>query len=119
MRYWSSIVFAAAAVAAFIALVPGAAQGQGKGKGGAPADPRQSQAVQKLPNGKPDLSGIWDHPRTFDLGMASAGCVGETRGCSWKPDGLVPFSEFGKAEQTRHHFDYGLHCLPWGYVRSW
>lgn len=123
IRYWSLIVFGAAvAVGLSFAPTPAAGQGQGKGKGNggaAPVDPRQSQAVPRLPNGKPDLSGIWDHPRTFDLGKESAGCVGTTPGCTWKPDGPVPFTEFGKAEQTKHHFDYGLHCLPWGYVRSW
>ena len=121
IRHWSLIVFAAATIAGLsLAPTPAAGQGEGKGKGkAAPVDPRQSQPVPKLPNGKPDLSGIWDHPRTFDLGKESAGCVGTTPGCSWKPDGPVPFTEFGKAEQTKHHFDYGLHCLPWGYVRSW
>ena len=26
---------------------------------------------------------------------------------------------FGKAENAKPKFDYGVHCLPWGYVRSW
>jgi len=121
---WSSLSFVlAAAVMAGLSLAPTPAGAQGEGKKGnggpGPVDPRQSQPVPRLPNGKPDLSGIWDHPRTTDLGKAANGCVATTRGCSWKPDGPIPFTEFGKAEQTKHHFDYGVHCLPWGYVRSW
>jgi len=126
LRYWSSMIFAVACLVGLGMLAttsPAQEQAkQGKGKGKRPPeppDPRQSQAVPKLPNGHPDLGGVWDHPRTGDLGKQANGCVGQTAGCSWVPDGPVPFTEFGKAEQTREHFDYGVHCLPWGYVRSW
>jgi hypothetical protein len=29
---------------------------------------------------------------------------------------LTPFAQ---AENAKPKFDYGVHCLPWGYVRSW
>jgi len=131
-RIVGSFIFAAALLAGLsITPTPATAQGKGGGKGKvAPADPRQSQPVPKLPNGKPDFSGTWDHPRTGDLGKPAQGCVGGTAGCSWMPEetisgciakkeSCVPFTEFGKAELKKEHFDYGVHCLPWGYVRSW
>ena len=40
------------------------------------------QPVPKLANGKPDLSGVWDHPRVGDMSKDVSGrCVGGTMGC--------------------------------------
>ncbi len=80
------------------------------------------QPVPRLSNGKPDLSGVWDHPRVGDMSKNVSGrCVGGTQGCSsigFKDlDSLL--TPYGKAENSRAKFDYGVHCLPWGYVRSW
>ena len=80
------------------------------------------QQVPKLSNGKPDLSGVWDHPRVGDMSKDVKGrCVGGTMGCSsiGFKDIDSPLTPYGKAENSKTKFDYGVHCLPWGYVRSW
>jgi hypothetical protein len=84
----------------------------------------QSNAVRPAPrlaNGKPDFTGIWDHPRVGDISQDSTGrCAGETPGCSNKGAGTLPFTPLGKTENERKDkFDYGARCLPWGYVRSY
>jgi len=81
-----------------------------------------AQPVPRLPNGKPDLSGVWDHPRVGDVSADVKGaCVGGTPGCSsiGAHDLDKTLTPFGKAENAKERFDYGVHCLPWGYVRSW
>jgi hypothetical protein len=85
----------------------------------------QGGAIPRLANGKPDFTGIWDHPRTGDVGRNANGCAGGTQGCSSTTDvqnGQMPFTAAGKAEKDKNNkpttFDYGAHCLPWGYVRS-
>src|SRR4051794_13172031 len=78
------------------------------------------QSVPRLPDGKPDLSGVWDHPRVTDIGTNAEGkCAGETPGCKSTGFGEWPFTPYGAAEFKKEKFDYGVHCLPWGYVRSW
>ncbi len=116
IRIWTSIF----AVAAVLSLAPSPAAAQAKG--GAPADPRQSKPVPRLQNGKPDLSGVWDHPRVGDLSKDVSGrCVGGTMGCSsvGVKDLTSLYTPFAAAENAKPKFDYGVHCLPWGYVRSW
>jgi hypothetical protein len=75
----------------------------------------------RLANGKPDLTGVWDHPRVADISRDVKGpCAGETPGCSNKGAGDLVFTPLGKTENERKDkFDYGAHCLPWGYVRSY
>src|SRR5690348_10004200 len=114
MRLGSSLIAAAALLAGLcVVSLPAAAQSGAAG---------QNQEVPRLPNGKPDLSGVWDHPRVGDLSKDVNGrCVGNTPGCSsigFKDlDSLL--TPYGKAENAKAKFDYGVHCLPWGYVRSW
>ena len=82
----------------------------------------QAQPVPRLANGKPDLSGVWDHPRVGDMSKDVNGrCVGGTAGCSsiGAHDLTSLLTPFGKSENAKAKFDYGVHCLPWGYVRSW
>jgi hypothetical protein len=113
MKYSFALLFAGALVLS--ALTPIAADAQGGG------------AIPRLPNGKPDFTGVWDHPRVGDVGRDSNGCAGGTQGCTSKtdvvPPGQMPFTAAGKAEKDKNNkpttFDYGAHCLPWGYVRSW
>ena len=96
--------------AALIASLPAAAQST------------PSKPVPRLANGKPDLSGVWDHPRVGDVSKDVNGrCVGGTAGCSsiGAHDLDSTLTPFGKAENAKTKFDYGVHCLPWGYVRSW
>ena len=81
-----------------------------------------SKPVPKLANGKPDLTGVWDHPRVGDVSKDVNGrCAGGTPGCSsiGAHDMDATLTPFGKAENAKTKFDYGVHCLPWGYVRSW
>src|SRR5262249_46958838 len=58
-----------------------------------------SKPVPKLPNGKPDFTGTWDHPRVADLTKDVKGrCAGETAGCSSVGTGQLAFTQLGKAE---------------------
>jgi len=99
------------AVAAGFALtsIPTAAQ-SGSGK-----------PAPRLSNGKPDFTGTWDHPRVGDVSKDVKGrCAGETAGCSSTSSGELSFTPLGKAENDKKDkWDYGAHCMPWGYVRSY
>ena len=105
-RFLSTLAAAVAALA-ILATVPASAQ--------------SGKAVPRLPNGKPDLTGVWDHPRVGDFSKDSKGCVGNSPGCSAKAEATeFPWTAAGKAANEQEpKFDYGVHCLPWGYVRSW
>lgn len=98
-----------------------------------PADAQAAKPIPKMQNGKPDFSGIWDHPRVGDVMRPANGCAGGSQGCtsttSVQSTGTgqnavvqIPFTAAGKAEKDKNNkpttFDYGAHCLPWGYVRS-
>ena len=81
----------------------------------------EEQPVPRLPNGKPDLSGVWDHPRVVDMSQDVTGrCVADTPGCKSTGTGELPFTALGlTAFQKENKFDYGAYCLPSGYVRLW
>jgi len=83
--------------------------------------PQATKPVPRLPNGKPDFTGVWDHPRVGDISKDVSGkCAGETPGCKNTGAGELPFTPLGKAEnEKKDKFDYGSRCLPWGYVRSY
>ncbi|HYR86776.1 MAG TPA: hypothetical protein VE422_22000 [Terriglobia bacterium] len=80
-----------------------------------------AKAVPRLANGKPDFTGVWDHPRVGDVAKDANGkCAGETNGCKNTGAGDLPFTSLGKAEnEKKDKWDYGAHCMPWGYVRSY
>jgi hypothetical protein len=107
----------AAAMLIGLSSIPSAGQGVAE-KATAKADTRP---IPHLNNGKPDLSGVWDHPRVADFSKDAKGCAAIAEGCSAKAEVTeFPFTAAGKAEFTANpRFDYGVHCLPWGYVRSW
>jgi len=112
---WSSIAACGAfAGVLFLTNAPVAAQTKGK---------ESTKAAPKLANGKPDLTGVWDHPRVPDMAKDFRGpCAGTTPGCVSLGDKDIDsyLTPFGKAENAKApKFDYGVHCLPWGYVRSW
>lgn len=78
-------------------------------------------AIPRLPNGKPDLGGVWDHPRTADLTQATSECGSFTKGCKHVPPPSISFTSFGLAKWSdkASHVDWTARCLPWGYTRSW
>ena len=80
-----------------------------------------NKPVPGLTNGKPDFTGTWDHPRVGDVSKDAKGrCAWETPGCSNVGAGDLPFTALGKAEnEKKDKWDYGSHCMPWGYVRSY
>jgi hypothetical protein len=80
--------------------------------------PLSAQEIPRLPNGKPDFSGIWDHPRVQDITRDTQACGGGTRGCSQKGTGDLPFTAEGTKRWQGQRIDYTAYCLPWGYSRA-
>jgi hypothetical protein len=71
-----------------------------------------SADIPRMPDGKPNLNGIWDHPYVPDVSKD---------GKDQKGAGPLPFSEWG-ADNFKNYdvskFDYTGHCLPFGLMRS-
>jgi hypothetical protein len=108
-----SIVSAMHVIAALLFVFPLAASSQEAG----------SQSVPRLLDGKPDLSGLWAYPGTFDLGVEeTTGCGRGTgvTGCSYKGPGPLPMTEWGeqwfRAFDSQQVFDVTAHCFPLGYT---
>ena len=85
---------------------------------------KAATSVPRMPDGHPDLSGIWDHPFAIDMGKDRRGdaCGAQMKGCSQKgPGGDLPLTPWG-AEMTKNYdasnFDPTGHCYPMGYTRS-
>src|SRR5207249_9126250 len=51
--------------------------------------------IPRLPNGKPDFSGNWDHPRVLDVTRDGKGRGGGTPGCTQKGNGELSFTPEG------------------------
>lgn len=92
--------------------------------------------VPRMPDGKPDISGVWDHPFVIDMSMDGRGdaCGAEMKGCSQKgpggelmkgvpgpPTRELPFTQWG-LDWFKHYdateYDSSAHCNPLGYMRS-
>ena len=72
----------------------------------------QTSAIPRMPDGKPNLNGIWDHPYVPDVSKD---------GKDQKGAGELPFTPAG-ADNFKNYdvskFDYTGHCLPFGLMRS-
>jgi hypothetical protein len=76
------------------------------------------QSLPRLPNGKPDFNGVWDHPRVQDIRRDATECGALTAGCSQKGSGELSFTPEGEKRWKGQHIDYTAYCLPWGYTRA-
>jgi len=72
----------------------------------------QTSAIPRLPNGKPDLSGVWERPYVPDMSRNSKNQKG-TAPLPFTDSGAQKFKEYDPAK-----FDYTGHCLPQGLTRS-
>jgi len=72
----------------------------------------QKAAIPRMPDGKPDLQGVWQHPYVPDMTQDRP---------DQKGAGALPFNEVGAANFKNYDvskFDYTGHCLPFGLLRS-
>ena len=81
--------------------------------------PVAAQEIQRLSNGKPDLNGVWDHPRVGDMTKSSTECASGSAGCKQTGMAQLPYAAWGLEKWKQPvHFDYTARCLPWGYSRT-
>ena len=82
-----------------------------------------SGPIPRMPDGKPDLSGLWDHPFVIDMSKdgRNDACGAEVKGCSQKSDGPLPMTAWA-ADWSKNYdagrYDATAHCNPMGYTRS-
>src|SRR5580693_9763060 len=72
----------------------------------------QTKDIPRMPDGKPNLNGIWDHPYVPDV---------TKDGANQKGAGELPFTPWGDNNFKTYDvskFDYTGHCLPFGLMRS-
>jgi hypothetical protein len=101
MRFRVVVLLAAVAV---LTAIPAGAQVAAKAA---------SKPIPRLPDGKPDLQGVWQHPYVPDMSKDRADQKG--------PGGELPFTPWG-ADNFKNYdvsqYDYTGHCLPFGLLRS-
>lgn len=72
----------------------------------------QSAAPPRMPNGKPDLNGIWQRPYVPDMTKNGRGQKGEAE-LPFTPAGLADWNTYDAANG-----DYTGSCFPFGMMRS-
>jgi hypothetical protein len=88
-----------------LAAVPLAAQPSAPAKA-------ESKAIPRMPDGHPDMQGVWQHPYVPDMTQDRE---------FQKGAGPLPFTPEGAANFKNYDvskFDYTGHCLPFGLLRS-
>jgi hypothetical protein len=74
--------------------------------------PTAAQDIPRLPDGKPDLNGVWERPYVPDMSR---------NGANQQSAGPLPFTPWGEDNFKTYDvtkFDYTGHCLPQGLTRS-
>jgi len=68
--------------------------------------------IPRMPDGKPDFQGVWQHPYVPDMTLDRP---------DQKGAGPLPFTEWGANNFNNYdptNYDYTGHCLPFGLLRS-
>ena len=76
------------------------------------AAPKAARDIPRMPDGKPDFQGVWDHPYVPDMTADRK---------DQKGAGELPYTAWGADNFKTYDvskFDYTGHCLPFGLMRS-
>src|SRR6202142_3032731 len=70
-----------------------------------------AQSIPRMPDGKPNMNGVWQHPYVSDMTKDAK---------DQKGAGELPFTPWGANDFKTYDpakFDYTGHCLPFGLTR--
>ena len=73
---------------------------------------QKPNAIPRMPDGHPNLQGVWQHPYVPDMSLDRE---------DQKSEGALPFTPAGANNFKNYDvskFDYTGHCLPFGLLRS-